>query len=144
MVVVIGGGAFFIGMKYAESKNPRRLWQGNFQDLRNLSLEELQQRLQELGANPGSGFRGGFTGGQQGVGGGFAAGEIISKDEKSITVKLRDGGSKIIFLSDSTEIIKPAKGTLNDLEIGKNIVVNGVANSDGSISAKAIQLRPQQ
>jgi len=139
--VVVGGGAFFGGMKYAESKSPRgRVSQADFQNLQNLSPEERQQRLQELGANAG-GFRGRSGSGQRG-GGGFTAGEIIAKDDKSITVKLQSGGSKIVFLSDSTEITKSAAGTLSDLEVGKNISVNGTANSDGSVTAQTIQLRP--
>ena len=137
--VVVGGGAFYGGMKYAQSKAPQgRLSQADFQNLQNFSPEERQQRLQELGANAG-GFRGGQRGGNAG---GFTTGEIISKDDKSVTVKLRDGGSKIVFLSDSTEITKSAAGTLSDLEVGKNISVNGTANSDGSITAQLIQLRP--
>ena len=137
--VVVGGGAFYGGMKYAQSKVPQgRLSQADFQNLQNFSPEERQQRLQELGANAG-GFRGGQRGGNAG---GFTTGEIISKDDKSVTVKLRDGGSKIVFLSDSTEITKSAAGTLSDLEVGKNISVNGTTNSDGSITAQLIQLRP--
>ena len=139
--VVVGGGAFFGGMKYAESKSLRgRVSQADFQNLQNLSPEERQQRLQELGANAGAGFRGGAGGGQRG-GGGFTAGEIIARDDKSVAVKLQDGGSKIVFLSDSTEITKSAAGTFNDLEIGNNITVNGTANSDGSVTAQTIQLR---
>ncbi|MDP2704616.1 MAG: DUF5666 domain-containing protein [bacterium] len=142
VAVVVGGGAFFGGMKYAESKSPAsRFSQADFQNLQNLSPEERQQRLQELGANAGAGFRGGTGGGQRG-GGGFTTGEIISKDDKSVTVKLQNGGSKIVFLSDSTEITKSTSGSINDLEVGKNISVNGTANSDGSVTAQSIQLRP--
>lgn len=141
VAVVVGGGAFFGGMKYVENKSSRgRLSQADFQNLQNLSPEERQQRLRELGANAGAGFRGGRTGGQ--AGGGFTSGEIISKDDKSVTIKLRDGGSKIVFLSDSTEITKSVSGTLGDLEVGKTISVNGTANSDGSVTAQSIQLRP--
>ena len=142
VAVVVGGGAFFGGMKYAESKSPRnRVSQADFQNLQNLSPEERQQRLHELGANAGAGFRGGAGGGQRG-GSGFTAGEIISKDDKSITVKLSDGGSKIVFLSDSTTVSKTTDGTKSDLEIGKQVTVNGSANSDGSVTAQSIQLRP--
>lgn len=144
VAVIVGGGAFYGGMKYAEGRSPAgQFSRGNFQELQNLSPEERQQRLQELGANAGAGFRGG-AGGSQRSGGGFTVGEIISKDEKSVTIKLQNGGSKIIFLSDSTEITKSAAGTLGDLEVGKNISVNGTANSDGSVTAQSIQLRPQQ
>ena len=124
-------------MKYAESKSPRGQFSGA--DFQNLSPEERQRRFQETGLNAG-GFRGGRTGGQ--AGGGFASGEIISKDDKSVTIKLRDGGSKIIFLTDSAEIAKFTSGTIEDLEIGKTVAVNGKTNADGSITADSIQIRP--
>jgi len=69
-------------------------------------------------------------------------GEIIAKDEQTVTVKLSDGGSKIVFFSDTTQIDKFAAGTLADLEIGMTIIANGTANQDGSVVAKTIQLRP--
>jgi hypothetical protein len=115
--VVVGGGAFYGGIKYQESKMP--------------------QRPQMLGANIGN-FRN-RVGGQQGNG--FASGEIITKDDKSITIKLPDGGSKIIFYSNTTNISRSATGTSNDLEIGKTININGSANSDGSLTAQSIQIR---
>jgi len=150
VALVVGGGSFYGGMKYAESKSSSgdfsargaRLPDGQGsafggQNLQNLSPEERQQMLQEHGANAG-GFRN-RTGGQQG--GGSASGEIIAKDDKSVTIKLRDGGSKIFFFADSTEIAKSVSGTPNDLEIGKSVVINGKANQDGSITAESIQLR---
>ncbi len=139
VAVIVGGGAFFGGMKYAESKS--RGGQFSRVDLSNLSPEERQQRLQELGANASRQFRV-FNGqsGQRG-GGGFVAGEILSKDDKSVTIKLPDGGSKIVFFSDSTEIAKFVNGTVSDLEVGKTVTANGTANSDGSITAQNIQLR---
>src|SRR3989344_5463964 len=89
VVIIVGGGAFYGGMKYAESKSPRgRFSQADFQSMQNFSLEERQQRIQEFGANVG-GARG-FGRGGMGNRGGFVAGEIISKDDKSVTVKLQD------------------------------------------------------
>ncbi len=130
-LIIAGGGAFYGGMQYQKSKSPS----SDFQNLRNLSPEERQQRLQQMG------MPGGSRGGNQN-GGGFATCEIISKDDKSITFKLRDGGSRIIFYSNSTEISKFVAGTQNDLEVGKTVTVNGSANSDGSITAQSIQIRP--
>jgi hypothetical protein len=138
-VIVVGVGAFYGGMKYTENKSLQsRFSQADFQNLRNLSLEEKQQRLQQFGIS-GTGF----NGGQRGVGG-FVNGEIILKDDKSITIKLRDGGSKIVFYSDATKIEKFLNGVIADLETGKLAIVSGKVNSDGSIIAETIQLHPQQ
>ena len=140
--VAVGGGAFYGGMKYAQSQaSPGRLSHADFQNLRNLSPEERQQRLQQFSAN-GGGSRGSL-GGNRGAGGGFVSGEVISKDDKSITLKLQDGGSKIIFFSGSTGVTKSAIGTTTDLVVGKNVSVTGIANPDGSLTAQSIQLRSQ-
>ena len=138
IAAITGGGAFYGGMEYAENKNPSgQFARGDFQ---NLSPEERQPRMQEMGANVSAGFNARIGDGQRG-GEGLVSGEIIFKDDKSIIVKLMDGGSKIVFFSESTEISKSAKGTLPDLEVGKDVLVNGSANSDGSVTAKLIQLR---
>lgn len=79
--------------------------------------------------------------GRVGVGGGMIVGEILSKDTTSLTLKLREGGSRIILISSSTEVQKMDKGSLVDLSVGKSVVVNGSTNSDGSLSATSIQLR---
>jgi len=130
IVVLIGGGAFYGGMKYAQGQGGR----GN---LANLTLEQRQQ----LTANGGTGFTGGISQGRGGMMGGLITGEIISKDDKSITIKMRDGGSKIIFYSNSTGVEKFITGTASDLEEGKNVSINGTTNQDGSVTAQSIQLR---
>jgi len=134
VVVLVGGGAFYGGMKYGQSKIT-----GNFANLRNLSPEEQQQRLQQIGTGI-AGFSGGRTGNQSGAG--FVNGEIISKDNQSITVKMQDGSSKIVFYSGTTEISKLASGASSDLEVDKTVTINGTTNQDGSLTAKSIQLRP--
>ncbi len=125
IVIIIGGVAFYGGMKYAESKKSIGGRNG-FAEFGNLP--------------PGGQVRLGGPGGKVG-GANFTSGEIISKDDKSVTVKLPDGGSKIIFFSDSTKITKSTEGSAEDLKVGENVMANGTANQDGSITAETIQLR---
>ena len=97
---------------------------------------------------------GGTRGTRNGASGGFAAGQIISKDATSITVQLMNGnsasgtasgsqsGSKIIFLDSATKISKSVDGTTNDLVIGTQISITGTPNTDGSLNAQSVQIRP--
>lgn len=130
-LIVVGGGSFYGGMKYGQSKNSRG--PRNSQDFRNMSADQRQQAMQQ------GGFQG--RGNRQG-GAGFTDGEIISKDDKSVTIKLRNGGSKIVFYSDSTKVTRSVDGKAADLKVGESLMVSGDANQDGSITAKTIQQRP--
>jgi hypothetical protein len=132
IIIIVGGGAFYGGIKYAEAKNKTGNNQPNGQNFGNLTPEQRQQFANRAGGRTGNTA-------QQG---GFTSGQIISQDAKSITIKLRDGGSKIIFISDKTEISKFAAGTASDLAVDVNVSVNGSANSDGSITAQTVQIRP--
>jgi len=69
-------------------------------------------------------------------------GEIIAKDNTSVTVKLTDGGSKIVFYSDKTTVQEMKSGSIADLQVGDTVNVSGTANSDGSITAESFQKRP--
>jgi len=133
-LLVVGGASFYGGMKYQQSKSSN----SRFIDFQNLTSEQRQQRMQNM--NPG-GIRpmGNRQGGANGNN--FINGEILSKDDKSITVKLPDGGSKIVFFSSNTQIGKSAIGTSTDLVTGEQIMANGNNNSDGSITATSIQIR---
>lgn len=131
-VVLVGAGSFYGGMQYAKSQAS---------GARNLALSQRQN----FGANGAGGMQRNVSGQSRGgnrAAGGFLNGEIISKDDIGITVKSADGGSKIVFLSGTTQIMKSVNGSALDLEIGKNIMVTGSANSDGSLTAQTIQLRP--
>lgn len=127
--LAVSGGAFYGGMKYGQNK----------------SQNDRQQRFQQFGQFPGGpggmGMRDGRNG-QNRQGMEFTIGEILFKDDTSVTVKLRDGGSKIIFLSQSTQIMKTSAGAPQDLVIGEQVSVNGNTNADGSLTAAMIQVRP--
>lgn len=92
----------------------------------------------------GTGFaRGGAgTTGARGAGGGLVTGQIISAASGSVTVKLANGNTQIILLGDSTQIMKTAVGSASDLSAGTNVVVTGTTNSDGSLTAQSVQIRP--
>ncbi|MBI4009281.1 hypothetical protein HY357_03540 [Candidatus Roizmanbacteria bacterium] len=122
-LLLVAGGSFFAGTKYQESKRS------------NLRTQ--------FGNNQTGRFGGQFPAGANRSGFRPIAGEIISADDKSITVKLQDGSSKIILLSDKTEINKAEKATKTDLKTGVQVAVFGNENSDGSITAQNIQLNPQ-
>lgn len=75
-------------------------------------------------------------------GGGMVAGELLKKDDGSLSIKLRDGSSKLVLTTPSTETLKMTTGTLEGLNIGENVIVSGTQNSDGSVTAQTVQIRP--
>ncbi len=126
-IILSGVGGFYGGLKYGQSKNSL----GNV----NFSPDQMARFQQSGGTNRRVT---GATG--QGQNGGMTAGEILSKDDSSLTVKLRDGGSKIVFYSPKTVVSRMATGTADELVAGENVIVNGSANADGSVVAQSIQI----
>ena len=116
--VIVALISFCIGSKYSKSKN--------IENIQNMQGGKFSQQM---------GMRG------NGFGGGMINGEILAKDNTSITLKLRDGGSKIVFYTDKTTIAKTVDGILDDLAVGKQVNVIGTTNPDGSVSAQSVQIR---
>ncbi|MGE5041811.1 MAG: OB-fold nucleic acid binding domain-containing protein [Candidatus Levyibacteriota bacterium] len=121
--IIVGAAAFAGGMQYQKSK--------------------ISNPYSQFAGAGGNGMR--RFGGGNGMmrNGNAVVGEILSKDDTSITVKLNDGSSKIVLYSDKTPINKAAKATKDDLTTGERVAVFGTANSDGSVTAQDIQLNPQ-
>jgi hypothetical protein len=117
--IVLIGATFYGGMVYGKSTASAR---GQFRN-----------------GMMGGRFGGG---GMRGMNGGFAAGEILSKDATSLTIKMPDGSTKIIVISQSVQVSKMAPGSLDDLTVGTNVLVTGTPNSDGSLTGQTIQIRP--
>ena len=90
----------------------------------------------------GAGMNGGRMGGRFGAGGGVVTGSVLSKDATSMTVKMRDGSTKIVLYTGSTQVSKSAAGTADDVTVGTNISVIGTQNTDGSVTAQTVQIRP--
>ncbi|MBI2444481.1 MAG: hypothetical protein HYV42_04555 [Candidatus Magasanikbacteria bacterium] len=129
--LVVGSASFYGGMKYAQSKIPARMRGGAGENFPGAQFGARGQRSGRLGAER--------TGGNRGDS--LAAGEILAVDGQSLTVKLRDGGSKIIFFSASTTIGKITAGATSDLTAGTPVIINGSGNPDGSLTAANIQIR---
>ena len=71
--------------------------------------------------------------------GGMVAGEILSMDDKSVTLKDRNGGSRIVLLSASTTVQKSIAGSFSDLKVGEQISVLGKADASGTVTAQSVQ-----
>lgn len=123
LILVFGAVGFFAGMKYQQSKTTS--FAGQF-----------------------AGGQGGLRNGRTGVGTGNrvgfrpVAGEIISADDKSITVKLQDDSSKIVLINDKTVINEAQTVNKSELKVGEKVSVFGSENTDGSVTAQNIQLNP--
>jgi len=120
LVLIVAGGSFYGGMAYANG----------------------QRATARAGFTAGAGGR--FAGGAGGTrtGGGATIGSIIAKDSTSITVKSASGSTTIVLLGTTTQVMKTAAGSLDDLSVGTNVLVTGTANSDGSVSATTVSIRP--
>lgn len=70
------------------------------------------------------------------------SGDILSIDDKSMTVKLTDGGSRIVILSEKMTIGKTSVAQKGDLIVGEKVSVIGQDNPDGSVTAQNIQINP--
>lgn len=133
--LIVAGLSFWSGMTYSKNK----------------SATSLASRQ---GAFTQNGGRGGMRGGA-GLGGGVVTGTVLSKDATSLTIELRapnsgakagttttGGGSKIVLIAPSTQVDKTVSGAVTDVAVGSQVTVIGTTNTDGSVSATSIQLRP--
>ena len=125
VLVLVGGISFYVGTKVGGG---------------NAGVNNRSGQFSAGGLGGPGGARAGRGG--QGGGAGFVAGEVINKDATSITVKLNNGGSKIIFVATSTAVQKTSAGSIADIVVGSQITANGQANADGSINATTISQRP--
>lgn len=124
LLIVVGAGAFYGGMQYQKMQ------------LVNGSSGQL------AGKGNGQGGLGRRFGGQNGQNGSAVRGQITSVDTNSVTVQMRDGSSKIVLFSNTTNISKAATGSATDLTKGVQVMAVGTNNSDGSVTAQFIQLNP--
>ncbi|KKU99923.1 MAG: hypothetical protein UY33_C0019G0009 [Candidatus Amesbacteria bacterium GW2011_GWA1_48_9] len=119
--IMAGGGGFWAGVKYQQKK--QTAFTGQFRNRQGIGT----------GLPGGAGNRTALR---------PVNGEIIAVDDKGLTVKLADGSSKIIILSDTTSFVKSGEGAKTDLEVGGKVAIFGTENPDGSVTAQNVQLNP--
>jgi hypothetical protein len=122
VAVLVGAGGFYGGMQYEKSKV------GSASNAQFAGAGGRGQGAGRLGQAGRNSF------------GRPVTGEIISQDASSITVKLQDGSTKIVNLTDKTTINKSSTASKTDLTSGQQVTAFGAANSDGSINAQMVSL----
>jgi hypothetical protein len=118
--VAVASGLFYGGIVYGKSRSSNR---GQFANAQFAGMRMISGRG---GGNDS----------------GFVSGEIISKDVNGVTIKMLDGSTKIILIGEGVQVAKSTVGSVSDLVDGINISINGTPNSDGSITAQSVQIRP--
>jgi hypothetical protein len=123
-LVVAGSGGFFAGMKYQQSKQPGLTREPGSEAVMKMRGQDSDE-VNRIGARP-------------------VSGEILDMDDQSLTVEMGDGSSKIIFVSEMTQINQAQEIPREELTLGKQVSVFGNENADGSITATNIQVDPIQ
>jgi len=131
--IIIGGVLvaivfFYAGLKYTQSHSPVASATGRAAFAGRVGTT--------TGAAGGARFGG--------AGGGLVAGTVLSNDPQGITVSVQGGGSKIIFVATSTSYTTTTAGSASDVKVGDSVMITGTTNSDGSITARSIDVRPAQ
>lgn len=73
---------------------------------------------------------------------GMTFGAIESIDGNTLTVTTQAGGTVTVQVTDTTLIEKNASVQVTDLAAGDTVIVSGSDNSDGSITARSVQVAP--
>lgn len=127
LLVVVAGGSFYGGMVYGQS--------------------------QQQSASPGpegaaggrdwagqGGMRPGGQAGSDGGQGGMLAGQILSIKDGELTLEDITGQEIQVHVTDTTLIQKQAEVRVSDLEEGETVFVSGSRGTDGSITARMVQV----
>ncbi|HEV3245034.1 MAG TPA: DUF5666 domain-containing protein [Candidatus Paceibacterota bacterium] len=125
VAVILAGAGFWGGMTYAQSQTPSA-------------------------ASRFAGTSGTFT--ARGGAGAFAGGTIgtvIQVGNGSFTVQLPTStsttattGTKLVLVDTSTQVQELQSVPISNLQVGQTVTVAGSANSDGSITATSVMIRP--
>ena len=148
------GGAFAAGVAVGRSQDdgqaangastdtpaftPPRAQEGSLQ----ISPEQIQQFRQQLGEGRGFALDGELPFGGGELAARALTGDIESIEGNVITVNTPQGPLQAA-LSDDTGIQVFSQGTLQDLEVGQQVVIRGERNEEGVMEAIDITVTPE-
>ncbi len=122
IAIVVGGLAFWGGIQYQKSRFSSSFGSGGRPVV---GLNRLSGNQDE--SNSSRAFL-------------PVSGKVISVEEETITIETQDVGTKIVALSDSTQISKTIQGSLADLKAGEQIMVVGLEDASGVIVAQNVSV----
>ncbi len=125
ILVVVAGASFYGGMLYGQGQ---------------------AQTSRSFAGRTTGGPPGGYTFGQGGQGqrqgGGGVLGQISGVGEGYMVVADSNGKQTRVQVTDTTLIEKNASVKLTDLTTGETVMVSGSQGSDGTITARSVQVAP--
>ena len=130
--VIAGGVGYVGGVKISSLKRASMFGNrsGQAMTMRNGNGDNTQKG-KTIGNTPNMMGRGGAT-----------TGEVTAKDDKSMTVKMSDGSSKIIILSEKTVYRISEESSVSNVSEGTKVAVFGEIGNDGSVTATTIEINP--
>ena len=124
ILVIVAGASFYGGMLFGER-------------------QAQTTRAGRFTGAPGGGFNNGQGGGfNNGQGRGGVFGQITEVGSNYITVTENNGTQTKVMVTDTTLIEKNASVKLTDLASGDTVIVSGSQGSDGSYTARSVQVAP--
>lgn len=130
--VIAGGVGYVGGVKMSSLKRPNMLSGRSGQTMNFRGNNGDGQKNTKVNGNvPSMMGRGGAT-----------SGEVTAKDDKSITIKMNDGSSRMVILSDKTTYRMSSDASLDKVVVGTKVAAFGEASADGSVVASNVEINP--
>jgi hypothetical protein len=133
VLIIVAAGGFVGGMFYGQSRS-----QAQFAARRGEGGAFFVQ-----GGQPGQngGNRQGTPSARGGFGGGIF-GQIQQVGDGVLVIQDQNGKQTQVKVTDTTLIEKNASVPLSELKTGETVIVSGTTGSDGTITARSVQVAP--
>ncbi len=125
VVAVVAGASFYGGMVYG--KNQAEAAQPVTIARQDAPFEQAPQGMFQRGA---------------GQGGGMLVGQIEETGEGKLLITDSSGKQTWVYVTETTLIEKNMSVAVADLSVGETVIVSGSLGSDGSITARSVQVSP--